>query len=126
LTVPDRATLALGLVGHLATMMNRHQMEKLMDELAEEAQRVQDVPPSRQREDVARETREAQETSGEAIAASGRDDSRSDARNASARNADPHSGAATESRAANGRNDQAAHEGVGQAGRGEFRSGRLV
>ena len=52
LTVPDRATLALGLVGHLATLMNRHQMSKLMDQLTEEAQRVQDVPPKRQREDA--------------------------------------------------------------------------
>ena len=49
LTVPDRATLALGLVGHLATLMNRHQMEKLMAQLAEEAERVQDVPPLRQK-----------------------------------------------------------------------------
>lgn len=51
LTVPDRATLALGLVGHLATMMNRRQMTKLMGQLQEEAERVQDVPPSRQRDD---------------------------------------------------------------------------
>ena len=49
LTVPDRATLALGLVGHLATMMNGRQMRKLMDELLEEAERVQDVPPARRR-----------------------------------------------------------------------------
>lgn len=48
LTVPDRATLALGLIGHLATMMNRSQMEKLLAELTEEAVRVQDVPPKRQ------------------------------------------------------------------------------
>ena len=48
LTVPDRATLAVGLVGHLATLMNRRQMEKLMRELNEEAVRVQDVPPLRQ------------------------------------------------------------------------------
>lgn len=47
LTVPDRATLALGLVGHLATMMNRGQMEKLLAELTEEAVKVQDVPPKR-------------------------------------------------------------------------------
>ena len=51
LTVPDRATLALGLVGHLATMMNGRQMKKLMAELVEEAERVQDVPPSRRREE---------------------------------------------------------------------------
>lgn len=50
LTVPDRATLAVGVVGHLATMMNRSQMSKLLDELREEAARVQDVPPSRQRD----------------------------------------------------------------------------
>jgi hypothetical protein len=49
LTVPDRATLALGLIGHLATMMNRGQMEKLMGELTEEVVRVQDVPPARAR-----------------------------------------------------------------------------
>lgn len=47
LTVPDRARLALGLIGHLATMMNGHQMEKLFDQLHEEARRVQDVPPAR-------------------------------------------------------------------------------
>ena len=50
LTVPDRATLAVGVVGHLATMMNRSQMAKLLDELREEAERVQDVPPLRQRD----------------------------------------------------------------------------
>ncbi|MEO5509871.1 MAG: hypothetical protein ABIV28_02085 [Longimicrobiales bacterium] len=49
LTVPDRATLALGLVGHLATLMNSRQMEKLLKQLVEEAAKVQDVPPSRQR-----------------------------------------------------------------------------
>lgn len=47
LTVPDRATLALGLIGHLATMMNRAQMDKLLAELTEEAKKVQDVPPRR-------------------------------------------------------------------------------
>lgn len=50
LTVPDRATLAVGLVGHLATLMNRSQMSKLLDELREQAERVQDVPPVRQRD----------------------------------------------------------------------------
>lgn len=50
LTVPDRATLAVGLVGHLATLMNGRQIEKLMDELAEQAERVQDVPPARRRD----------------------------------------------------------------------------
>jgi hypothetical protein len=47
LTVPDRATLALGLVGHLATLMNNRQMEKLLGELQDQAEKVQDVPPSR-------------------------------------------------------------------------------
>lgn len=51
LTMPDRATLAVGLVGHLATMMNRHQAEKLIAELKEEMERVQDVPPNRQLSD---------------------------------------------------------------------------
>lgn len=48
LTVPDRAKLAVGVIGHLATMMNRHQMTRLLDQLREEAARVQDVPPARQ------------------------------------------------------------------------------
>ena len=47
LTMPERSTLAVGLVGHLATMMNRHQMQKLLLQLQEEAERVQDVPPAR-------------------------------------------------------------------------------
>ncbi len=47
LTVPDRATLALGLIGHLATLMNSRQLAKLLSELQEEAAKVQDVPPSR-------------------------------------------------------------------------------
>ena len=50
LDVPNRARLAVGLVGHLATLMNSRQMEKLMTELNEEAQKVQDVPPTRRRE----------------------------------------------------------------------------
>lgn len=49
LTVPDRATLALGLIGHLATLMNSRQMSKLLQQLQEEATKVQDVPPSRQK-----------------------------------------------------------------------------
>ena len=50
LTVPDRATLALGLVGHLATLMNSRQIAKLMDQLREQAEKVQDVPPNRRRQ----------------------------------------------------------------------------
>ena len=49
LTVPDRATLALGMIGHLATMMNSRQISKLMEQLQDEAAKVQDVPPSRQK-----------------------------------------------------------------------------
>ncbi len=49
LTVPDRATLAIGLVGHLATLMNGAQMKKLLAQLVEEAERVQDVPPLRRK-----------------------------------------------------------------------------
>jgi hypothetical protein len=47
LTVPDRATLAVGLIGHLATLMNRRQMNRLLAQLREEAERVQDIPPAR-------------------------------------------------------------------------------
>lgn len=50
LTIPDRATLAVGLVGHLAAMMNGRQMEKLMQQLRDEAERVQDVPPIRRQQ----------------------------------------------------------------------------
>jgi hypothetical protein len=50
LTVPDRATLALGLIGHLATLMNGRQMDKLLGQLSEQAARVQDVPPSRRQD----------------------------------------------------------------------------
>ena len=50
LDVPNRARLAVGIVGHLATLMNSRQIEKFMSELNEEAQKVQDVPPSRRRE----------------------------------------------------------------------------
>ena len=50
LDVPNRARLAVGIVGHLATLMNSHQMVKFMTELNEEAERVQDVPPTRRRE----------------------------------------------------------------------------
>lgn len=52
LTVPDRATLAVGLIGHLATLMNRRQLEKLLEELQEQAEKVQDVPPLRRRDEA--------------------------------------------------------------------------
>lgn len=58
LTVPDRATLAVGLVGHLATMMNGRQAEKLIGQLVEEMERVQDVPPARRNADVRRKAAE--------------------------------------------------------------------
>ena len=93
LTVPDRATLAVGLLGHLATLMNRSQMAKLMAELQEEVVRVQDVPPARQRDaDEAGERH---------------DDARPDARSGGTR-------------------ARGTHAGVGQAGRGEFRSRELL
>lgn len=45
LSVPDRARLAIGLVGHLATRMGPQQMARLLDQMREEVRRVQDVPP---------------------------------------------------------------------------------
>lgn len=56
LSMPDRATLAVGLVGHLATMMNGHQAQKLIAELAEEMERVQDVPPNRKLSDTRKQS----------------------------------------------------------------------
>jgi hypothetical protein len=97
LTVPDRATLAVGLLGHLATMMNRNQMTKLMAELQEEVARVQDVPPARQRDNEVRSE-----------ASQGGD--RADARDAGR----------------SGMVARSAHDGVGQAGRGEFRARELL
>jgi hypothetical protein len=175
LTVPDRATLALGLIGHLATMMNRSQMSKLMQQLQEEAERVQDVPPSRQRDDdpsavertddrsvassrshAAAGTSRSQSSSRtadygdrdvragsgdrEEQARSGESDARKDARVAeAARPAEPRKRhgdvlehqvvEAGESRK-DGRGSSVSpaesRQGVGQAGRGEFRSGRLL
>lgn len=58
LTVPDRATLAVGLVGHLATLMNGRQAEKLVGQLIEEVERVQDVPPARRNSNTRREPAE--------------------------------------------------------------------
>lgn len=55
LAVPDRARLLVGLVGNLATYMNRHQMQRLLDELYEEAERVQDSPPRNRWPEVERE-----------------------------------------------------------------------
>lgn len=65
LTVPDRATLALGLIGHLATLMNGRQMEKLLGQLSEQAERVQDVPPSRRQERGDRDSAERDGQGGE-------------------------------------------------------------
>lgn len=180
LTVPDRATLALGLVGHLATLMNRSQMAKLMGQLQEEAERVQDVPPSRQREDDPAESAGRgdgspgpgpDEDSRERMAAewtgsgSPRDDDASAERNArrqsstdsNARGEKGSHGKRPKESARGSREDdrmaasrsshdapprtrphgdvlgeqvpgsgQEAHEGVGQGGRGEFRSGKLL
>lgn len=154
LTVPDRATLALGLVGHLATMMNRSQMAKLMDQLQEEARRVQDVPPSRQKDAEARHEQSAAESTpgpgestGVVRGGVGRDagrEGREDGAAGGLRGAgrDSGSGQRTTERGvwpldpertpptgdamrAEGR-DAEARGGVGQAGRGEFRSRGLV
>jgi hypothetical protein len=99
LTVPDRATLAVGLIGHLASMMNRSQISKLLSELHEETQRVQDVPPTRQPD-----LDERAEATDAAFA------QRNERESAAPRRKPREPGA--------GR--------VGQAGRGEFRSGELV
>jgi len=102
LTVPDRATLALGIIGNLATMMNRSQMSKLLGELEEEALRVQDVPPARQRDQEQR------------VASASRDDGvRTDDVEDRSMRAQP-------------AQDSRQERGVGQAGRGEFRGGRLL
>jgi hypothetical protein len=157
LTVPDRATLAVGLVGHLATMMNRSQMAKLMEQLQEEARRVQDVPPSRQRDADARQSGSGSGSgspaeprdgdSGRSASGGstrGNDDSGSradgvgkpghrtegvdDSGRASESNDD--SGRGTEGRG--GRGDRYGARtsqregGVGQAGRGAFRSHGLI
>jgi hypothetical protein len=112
LTVPDRATLALGLIGHLATMMNRGQMSKLLAELREEAEKVQDVPPARQRDlDERTASDEADVTSMRAGAGSNR---------VMEQQAGPR-GVGTDAAVSGD-----PHAGVGQAGRGEFRSDRLV
>jgi hypothetical protein len=107
LTVPDRATLAVGLVGHLATLMNRRQMAKLLGELKEEAERVQDVPPARQR-DMPRD-----DAGGE------RSGTAADGQGLTARSHGP------DDRSHSGDADRA-RDPVGQEGRGEFRSGRLL
>ena len=153
MTVPDRATLALGLVGHLATMMNRSQMAKLMDQLQEEARRVQDVPPIRQKDADARQEQSAAESTpspGEnrgVVGGAGRDAGRGGREDGAAgglRGAgreggsrqrtterevwplDPERTPPTgDAMRAEGR-DAEGRGGVGQAGRGEFRSRGLV
>jgi hypothetical protein len=104
LTVPDRATLAVGLLGHLATMMNRSQMQKLMGELEEEVTRVQDVPPARQQEMPAERGAGAAESARAATSGRGAE------------------------QPGDGREDRGDSRirAVGQAGRGEFRSGDLL
>lgn len=111
LTVPDRATLALGLVGHLATLMNRRQMAKLMAELQEEAERVQDVPPSRARDQEDR-----------VAAAQPEGDAASGTRGGRAGEARAAGGGAPDA----GRGEPRDARSVGQSGRGEFRPGELL
>lgn len=110
LTVPDRATLALGLVGHLATLMNRRQMAKLMAELQEEAERVQDVPPSRARDQEDR------------VAAANQDA----AAPTEPRGTGSAGGAMGAAASDTGRGEARDARSVGQSGRGEFRSGELL
>ncbi|MGH7449644.1 MAG: hypothetical protein ACRELT_18870 [Longimicrobiales bacterium] len=162
LTVPDRATLAVGLVGHLAAIMNGSQVAKLMKQLQEEAACVQDVPPSRQTDDE-RAAGEAAERGNAAAsrqtswsgAAEGRSETRSRAMNAGGvqprSDAGPdggvrpdEGGVSSEGRGLK-RDDRESttpagdvlreqvqeresrpHEGVGQGGRGEFRSRKLL
>ena len=118
LTVPDRATLAVGLLGHLATMMNRGQMTKLMGELQEEVARVQDVPPARQRDNEARSEAAAQRAA-EASPAPRTEPPAQQADRMEARDAGS-------SGSGSGLSARSSHDGVGQAGRGEFRSRELL
>lgn len=137
LTMPDRATLALGLVGHLATMMNRSQMTRLMSQLQEEAERVQDVPPNRQRDND--QTDPAFATGGQRNAAA----RGADRAGRQAQHDDVHDGRIAASREQHGdlprtkphgdvlgpqveKGGRESHQGVGQGGRGEFRSRKLL
>ena len=114
LTVPDRATLAVGLLGHLATMMNRSQITKLMGELQEEVTRVQDVPPARQRDNEARSEAAQRAADASRTAPPADHGDRMDARDAGSFGSGSGLGA------------RSSHDGVGQAGRGEFRSRELL
>lgn len=153
MTVPDRATLALGLVGHLATLMNRSQMAKLMDQLQEEARRVQDVPPSRQKDADARHEQSAAESTpmpgenrgvgggaGRDAGREGREDGGAGGLRGAGREGgsgqrttergvwplDPERTPPTGDAMRTEGRDAEARGGVGQAGRGEFRSRGLV
>jgi hypothetical protein len=127
LTVPDRATLALGLIGHLATLMNRSQMATLLKQLQEEAERVQDVPPSRYDSRPPEERASVAHAGGRADGDARRDE-KAGGRGSRATSADlprtkPHGDVLGEQVE---RSSRQRGEGVGQAGRGEFRSGRLL
>jgi hypothetical protein len=126
LTVPDRATLALGLIGHLATMMNRSQMAKLLGELLEEAERVQDVPPARQQDREQRIAAASGAAAGEGGAPAG--DAAAGGAGSKARGTAGPSDHASARAGSTGRTDDARgdYRAVGQAGRGEFTSGDLV
>jgi hypothetical protein len=115
LPVPDRASLALGLVGDLATMMDRDQITGLLDDLWEEAGRMQDVPPSRQRDTPSAGAGD-HGTSRDGVA--GSDRARTDAGEPLA--------AGARGRQDDRADDRRGAPGVGQEGRGEFRSGRLL
>jgi hypothetical protein len=113
--VEDRATLARQLVCDLAVTMDRELVAGLLDELWQEAERVQDVPPSRLRDTPATGADERNRTR-DGVAVSARDVS------------DPigHRDAGRKVREDDRADDLRGGSGVGHDGRGEFRSGRLL
>jgi hypothetical protein len=112
--VEDRATLARQLVCDLAVTMDRELLAGLLDELWQEADRVQDVPPSRLRDTPAAGANENWTRDG--VAVSARDGS------------DPtgQRDAGRQVRDDDRADDLRSGSGVGHDGRGEFRSGRLL
>jgi hypothetical protein len=113
--VEDRAILARGLVCDLAATIDRELMSGLLDELWQEAERVQDVRPSQLRDSPAAGTGErGQIHEGDAAPDPAWTDpgGRTDA--------------GGQSRYDDRIDDLRGVSGVGHYGRGEFRSGRLL
>jgi hypothetical protein len=100
LDVADRTTLAVGLVEHLAGVLDRDRMSRLMRELEREAARVRDVPADHARDE--RATR-----------------ARPDGREHASPMGDELGDRAFAA-------DAGSHQGVGQGGRGEFRGQKLL